>query len=118
MKTNTNHYKNLLSSEKANLEKELATVGHKNPDNPADWEATDPATDVDRADEDEVAEGIGEYEANTAILKQLEIRLYEVNTALGQIEKGIYGVCTVCGGEIEDDRLNANPAAQTCKSHM
>ncbi len=115
---NLEQYKNLLLAEKANLEKELATVGRKNPDNPADWEATEPAEGIDRADEDEVAEGIDEYENNSAILKQLETRLLEVNTALEQIEKGAYGTCVVCGAEIETDRLDANPAAQTCKLHI
>jgi RNA polymerase-binding transcription factor DksA len=118
MEKNMEHYKELLQSEKANLEKELATVGRKNPDNSGDWEATEPAAGIDRADEDEVAEGISEYENNTAILKQLETRLVEVNTALKQIEKGAYGTCVVCGAEIEKERLDANPAAQTCKLHM
>jgi RNA polymerase-binding transcription factor DksA len=118
MEKDTKHYKELLAVEKANLEKELATVGRKNPDNPADWEATEPKNDVDRADEDEVAEGIDEYENNAAILKQLETRLSEVDVALLQIEKGAYGTCKICGEKIEEDRLEANPAAQTCKLHM
>jgi RNA polymerase-binding transcription factor DksA len=74
--------------------------------------------EIDRADEDEVAEGIDEYENNSAILKQLETRLNEVSIALDQIEKGTYGTCKICGAEIETERLNANPAAQTCKLHM
>ena len=114
----TDHYKKLHLAEKENLEKELATVGRKNPDNPNDWEAVEPLTDIDRADEDEVAEDINEYENNTAILKQLETRLSEVNVALNQIEKGTYGTCRICGEEIEEGRLKANPAAQTCKLHM
>ena len=118
MEKDKKHYKEFLLAEKANLEKELATVGRKNPDNPADWEATEPASGIDRADEDEVAEGIDEYENNSAILKQLETRLSEVDTALLQIEKGTYGTCKICGEEIEKDRLDANPAAQTCKLHM
>jgi RNA polymerase-binding transcription factor DksA len=35
-----------------------------------------------------------------------------------QIEKGAYGTCKICGEKIEEDRLEANPAAQTCKLHM
>ncbi len=118
MTKDTKHYEEILLAEKENLEKELSTVGRKNPDNPADWEATEPLTDIDRADEDEVAEDISEYENNTAILKQLETRLNEVSIALSQIEKGTYGTCKICGEEIEKERLNANPAAQTCKLHM
>ena len=111
------HYKKLLQSEKENLEKELATVGRKNPDNSGDWEATEPAEGIDRADEDEVAEGIGEYENNTAILKQLEIRLNEIKNALAAIKTGTYGKCKICNKVIEPARLEANPAAVTCLEH-
>jgi RNA polymerase-binding transcription factor DksA len=38
--------------------------------------------------------------------------------ALGKIEAGTYGVCEVSGMDIEEDRLEANPAARTCKAHM
>jgi RNA polymerase-binding transcription factor DksA len=120
MEKDTKHYKDLLVAEKENLEKELSTVGRKNPDNQKDWQATEMAAgeDVDPADEDEVAEGISEYEDNSAILKQLEIRLNEVTNALEKIENGTYGICKVCGEKIEEDRLEANPAAPTCKLHM
>lgn len=114
----TSHFKTLLEAEKSRLENELATVGRKNPSNPADWEATEPAGSVDAAEEGEVADGIEEYETNTAILKQLEDQLADVNAALGKIEAGTYGTCEVCGAEIEADRLEANPSAKTCKAHM
>ena len=35
---NTDHYRTRLTEEKARLEEQLATVGRKNPGNPADWE--------------------------------------------------------------------------------
>ena len=38
--------------------------------------------------------------------------------ALERIEKGTYGICEVGNEEIEEDRLNANPAARTCKAHL
>jgi RNA polymerase-binding transcription factor DksA len=114
----TTHYKTLLVAEKEKLEEELATVGRKDPEHPDEWEATEPAENIDRADEDEVAEGIGEYETTTAIVDQLEGRLREVEIALEQIEKGTYGTCKVCGEKIEEKRLEANPAAQTCVAHM
>ena len=112
------HFKELLQNEQALLEKELATVGHVNPENPADWEAN--ATDLNtvNADENDVADTIEEYENNTAILKQLEIRINEVKRALEKIEQGTYGTCEVCNEAIEEDRLEANPSARTCKAHM
>jgi Tfp pilus assembly PilM family ATPase len=47
-----------------------------------------------------------------------EVGLQEVMTALTKIEEGTYGTCEVSGDEIETDRLEANPAARTCKAHM
>jgi len=118
MKPDTQHFKELLTNERAVLEKELPTVGKKSQTNPKDWEATEPEDDIDRADETEVADSIEAYESNTGVLEQLEARLAEVNAALEKIEQGTYGTCVVCGKEIEPDRLEANPASATCKEHM
>lgn len=115
---NTQHFKELLETEKRTLEEELSTVARKNPSQKGDWEAIDPPGDIDRADEDEVAENIDQYETNIGIVNQLEPRLAEVNAALEKIENRTYGVCEVGGEAIEEDRLEAKPAATTCKAHM
>ena len=112
------HFEQMLSTEKAKLEEDLASVGHKNPENPRDWEATATEENPASADENEHADNIEDYENNTAILKQLETRYNEVLKALEMIEVGTYGVCNTCGKQIEEDRLEANPAAATCKDHM
>lgn len=113
----TEKYKKLLENEKEKLLKELATIGQKNPSNPKDWEAKPTNMESDSADENEVADTIEEFEENSAILKQLEIQLIAVESALGKIEAGTYGKCNVCGKEIPEDRLEANPAALTCIEH-
>lgn len=118
MATDTHRFKDALTKELKTLEAELLTVGRINPDNPKDWEATPMPLNVDRADSSEVAENIDEFEENTAILKQLEIRYNEVKDALKRIEDGTFGLCSVCKKEIEAGRLDANPAATTCKEHM
>jgi len=115
---NIEKFQKLLQKEKKLLEKELETVGHINPENPKDWEATPPVKDADLAEKEEVAERIEAYEDNSAILKQLEIKYNEVKGALARIKDGTFGYCIVCKKEIENDRLTANPAAKTCKSHM
>ncbi len=117
MSIDTNHFKEILEKELELLESELATVGRKNPDQKGDWEATEAPSDDD-ADVLDVAEKIEEYETNRAILDQLEARLNEVKKALQNIEDGKYAVCDVCGEKIEEDRLEANPSASTCKTHM
>lgn len=115
---NTEIYKQKLLEEKQKLEKELATVGRINPDNPADWEPTPVDPGSRESDPNDRADSIEDYETNTAILKQLEIQHTDVIDALAKIEAGTYGVCEVSGHPIEEGRLNANPAARTCMEHM
>jgi len=112
------YFKEKLLKEKALLEEELKTVGRINPDNPLDWEAKRTVLDIDQADRNEVADEIEDFETNTSILTNLEIRYNEVKKALGKIASGTYGICEVSAKEIEMERLEANPAAATCKEHL
>ncbi len=118
MTLDTKHFKNALEKELSTLETELSSVGRKNPDNPSDWEATESDNITPDADEADVADSMESYENNRGILNGLEIRLNEVKNALQKIEEGKYGICEVCGEEIEQDRLEANPSSKTCKLHM
>lgn len=113
----TQNFKALLESQKATLEAELATVGRRNPSNPNDWEAVPQATGQE-SDPNDAADLIEGFEENAAILNDLEIRYNDVLAALARIEAGTYGVCEVSGEEIEEDRLNADPAAKTCMAHL
>ena len=115
---NTEYFKIKLEQELARLETELRSVGRINPSNPSDWEAVPADINADSADDSEVADSIEEFENNTAILKELEIQYNDVKSALDKIEKGTYGICEVSGEKIEEDRLEANPTARTCKKHM
>ena len=117
-KINTEHFKEKLLEEKAKLISELETVGRVNPDNPNDWEALPGEKDDSTADPNDFADSIEEYEENTALVKELEIQLKEINSALDKIEEGKYGICEVSGEPIEIERLEANPAARTCKAHI
>ena len=112
-------YKEKLEEELNLLEKELKTVGRKNPDNPADWEAIadNQMNKGHNPDRDEISDNITEYETRSAILKDLEIRFNNVKDALTRIDAGQYGFCATCGKEIEKERLRANPAARNCIEH-
>jgi RNA polymerase-binding transcription factor DksA len=114
----TNKFKNLLLAEKEKLENELSSIGRRNPENPDDWEALPTDAQTDSADLNDFADNIEDFETNTAILKQLETQLVDVTDALEKIENGNYGICEKSGKQIELDRLEANPAARTCKEHM
>jgi RNA polymerase-binding transcription factor DksA len=115
---NIQKFKDELLKYQEELISELSTVGRINPDNPEDWEPVPGEKDDDTADKNDFADSIEEYESNTATLKELEIELNEVKAALQRIEKGAYGICEVSGDPIEIERLEANPAARTCKAHM
>lgn len=114
---NTEQFKARLTEEKERLEAELATVGRRNPSNPGDWEATPPDVGQE-ADPNDRADQMEEFGNNSAILTDLENRYNDVVAALGRIDAGTYGVCRVSGEAIEEDRLNADPAATTCKAHL
>lgn len=111
-------YRELIEKELAKVEAELKTVGRKNPDNPADWEPLPDKMDTLASDDNEVADSIESYEENAGILKQLEIRYNELKKALDRIETKTYGTCAVGKEIIEKERLEANPAATTCKKHI
>lgn len=112
------HFKEKLEAEKKLLEKEMGDVGRKNPDNPTDWEAVPTDDEPQVADENLAADRIEGYEENAAILNTLETRYQELKEALNRIEKSTYGKCSVCGTEIDVERLEANPSASTCRQHM
>ena len=106
-----------LEKELKEVEAELSSIGQVNPSNPKDWEAVPDKMDVLSSDSNEVADSIESYEENTAILKQLEIRLNEIKSALDRLKSETFGKCRICQKEIEIKRLNANPAATTCLTH-
>jgi RNA polymerase-binding transcription factor DksA len=113
----TSTYKARLEEEKTNLETQLSSVGRRNPSNPNDWEAV-PQETGQEADPSDRADTLEHYGENAAILTDLENRYNEVVAALDRITDGTYGVCAIGGEEIEAERLDADPAARTCKAHL
>ncbi|MBI2639726.1 MAG: hypothetical protein HYW90_02420 [Candidatus Sungbacteria bacterium] len=107
--------KNKLLAEKQNLEKLLASFATKDPKMKGDWDARFPSmgekSSFSSGALEERQDEIEEYGAELSEEFALEDRLKEVNEALERMEKGIYGVCAKCSGEIPFERLQANPAA-------
>ncbi len=118
MTTDKKHFEELLLKEQNLLETELSSMGRKNPNNPSDWQATIPENGADEADDAEVADSIEQLENNNGEVEQLEKQINDVRLALEKIKSGTYGICEIGGEEIEEDRLEANPSARTCKAHM
>lgn len=115
--SHTEHFKEALLKEKAQLEGELSSVGRINPANPKDWEAT-PGEHELEADPTDVADTSEAFQENQAILEDLELRYNNVTRALKKIDDGAYGICEISGEPIEHERLQANPAARTCMKHL
>ena len=51
-------------------------------------------------------------------MRTLEPRLNDILKALKSINKETFSKCKVCKKDIEAARLEANPAARTCKQHL
>lgn len=118
MTLDTTFFKEKLEEEKVRLENELSTIAK--PSEQGDtWDAINTVVDDSTdADSNEVADKIEEFETNFSIAENLKKELLGVNDALAKIEAGTYGTCEISGEEIEEDRLNANPSARTCKAHL
>jgi RNA polymerase-binding transcription factor DksA len=58
-----------------------------------------------------------EREKDFSLLEQLEAEIGDLDAALRKIDEGTYGICEVCGKEIEPGRLEAVPGTRTCIEH-
>lgn len=101
------------------VEQELNDLGWKDKTT-GEWDATGDKLDVTTpmADSNEAADQLEDYQERQGETSTLEARRKDVLDALAKIKDGTYGTCEVSGDAIEEDRLEANPAARTCKAHM
>jgi len=116
MAMNTEHFKKKLEQEKALLTEELLKKGKKVEGGV--WEAVPEKNDEIESDENDLADRFEDYEKESEEVRVLSEKLSDADAALARIESGAYGLCRVCGEKIEEDRLEANPSATTCKKHL
>ncbi len=109
---------------KENLEKErdilllqLKDVGKLNNET-GEWEAIPEELDFPESDENDKADRFEDFEARSSLMRTLEPRLNDILRSLKNLNKESFGKCIVCKKDIEMARLEANPAAQTCKKHL
>ena len=110
-------HKHKLEEEKKALMSELGSLGNRDPKS-HELEATMETADPSNADMNNTADRAEDFEEKSALIVPLEARLSQVEAALAKIEDGTFGTCRVCGNPIEEERLNANPAAETCMKHL
>ncbi len=114
----TNPFKQALSAEKRLLEEQLAGIARFNGDTNL-WEAIPDQDMIGEIDDNDAADRFEDFEERSAMLGTLQARLKDVDDALAKIATNTYGNCEVEPAHpIEHDRLEANPAARTCKEHM
>jgi RNA polymerase-binding transcription factor DksA len=114
---NHNHIHDMLTRELSAITGELASIATHN-DVTGDWEAIPEHHEGGEADENVGADVVESWNERHATVAALEVRFRNVKRALEKIDGGTYGICEISGEPIEADRLAANPAARTCKTHM
>ena len=114
---NTNQFKEKLLAEKVNLEQELGAIALFNTETNT-WEATPDQDMMGEIDDNDAADRFEDFEGRSGMVTTLQARLSDVEKALQKIDDKTYGTCEVCNAKIEDNRLEANPSAKTCKEHM
>jgi RNA polymerase-binding transcription factor DksA len=102
---NTEHFKQKLEEELKLVDKELA-------------ENARPDIDQSATEKDEVADRFEAQEESGEESMGLKVRRDDIEAALEKIKNGTYGKCEVSGEPIEEERLDANPAARTCEKHL
>lgn len=111
-------FKTRLEGELVFAETELRSLGHQNPGNEESWDASMDDIDTTATEPDEVADRMEEYEEDREELAAIQKHWHNIKRALTRIEDGSFGICEISGEPIEEDRLEANPSARTCKAHM
>ena len=109
--------KEKLEKERDVLLEELRDMGKLNPET-GEWEATPEEQNTPESDQNDMADRFEDFEARSSMMKTLEPRLNDVLRALKRLGRDSFGKCEVCKKDIEEARLEANPAARTCKEHM
>lgn len=113
---NVSHFKQKLEDELLEVEDRLKAAGMQN--EAGEWEVRDTDLDETATESDELADRMEEYGEKKAEVGEIEIHWRNIERAIEKIELGTYGACEVCGEIIEENRLEINPSARTCQTHM
>ena len=109
--------KEKLEKERDVLVSEMKDMGKLNPET-GEWEAVPEEMSYVETDQNDMADRFEDFESKSSMMKVLESKLKSVLNALKGIGKESFGKCEVCKKDIELARLDANPAARTCKKHI
>ena len=106
----TSRFRDPLLAERARVIAALDNLRNENPGTVED-ETGDETQAQHMAD---AATAMHDRELDYGIADNEEELLGEIDAALTRIETGTYGICTVCGRPIGEERLQALPWASLC----
>ena len=109
--------KEKLEKERDVLVNEIKDMGKLNPET-GEWETVPEEMDYVETDQNDMADRFEDFESKSSMMKVLESKLKNVLHALKGIGRESFGKCEVCKKDIESARMEANPAARTCKKHL
>ena len=109
--------KEKLEKERDVLIEQMKGMGKMNTET-GEWETVPEELEFPETDENDKADRFEDFEARTSTMRTLEPRLNNILRALKGINRESFGKCEVCKKDIEMTRLEANPAARTCKKHL
>ena len=109
--------KEKLEKERDDLFEQMKDMGKLNMET-GEWEATPEELEFPESDQNDMADRFEDFEARSSMIKTLELRLNNILKALNGLNRESFGKCEVCKKDIENARLEANPAARTCKKHL
>jgi len=109
--------KEKLEQERDSLLLQMKDMGKWNAET-GEWEAIPEEIEFPESDENDKADRFEDFEARSSMMRTLEPRLKNILKALKNLSKESFGKCEVCKKDIEQARLEVNPAARTCKKHL
>ncbi len=109
--------KEKLEKERDVLVGQMKDIGNLNTDT-GEWDAVPEPVERAEADQNDMADRFENFEERSSRIRVLGQRFQDIMKSLKGIGKESFGKCEVCKKDIEMARMEANPAAQTCKNHL
>ncbi len=109
--------KDKLEKERDILVDQMKDIGKLNTDT-GEWEAIPEPVERTEADQNDMADRFEDFEERSSMIHVLGGRLQSILKSLKGIGRESFGKCEVCKKDIEMARMEANPAARTCKKHL
>jgi RNA polymerase-binding protein DksA len=109
--TDVDRFRDALLDERRRVTAAIENIHDDHPGTISDETGEDAVYDNHLAD---TATETYDRELDYTLEENSEHVLAEIESALGRIEDGTYGVCTNCGKQILEERLEARPWATLC----